>query len=527
MRTNTPLQRDPLLRIAVILVAGIWTGKVTSERIPAGTWMILTIALLLLVIWLLRIHLKRADPSFNGIPSAVFQTCCIFMAVFALGAWDGTMALKSHRLLPVGKSFEEYAIVISPPVRHGKVERCDLLLADGSSAGKKIRANFLNTPFAVKEGADASRLRVGEGLAVQLTIEQPFVKESRSGNFDYPLWLKIHNFAGTVFLLPQEWKKTTVDLSHLSCYQRTVLVALQMRQKLIRKYANIGITGQSEAVMAAMTLGDKSGISRSTATAYSISGASHILSLSGLHLGIIYGILVFFFGGRNRWWNQIVILLAIWSFTLLAGSGPSVVRSAMMISIYALVSLLNRDKFSLNTWSLALMIMLLDQPLYLFDVGFELSFMAVLGILLGVRLFPVPLKTRVGKRFRDRISRWAWGFVVVSVSAQLWTFPFVIYYFGRFSCYFLLTNLVVVPLATTLLYLVSGGFILYLWPVAARFLFMLADEVSGSLNRTVQWISSCPGASIEGICISQGQVVLIYLALIGISALFFVTLRPQ
>lgn len=527
MRTNTELQLYPLLRIAVMLVAGILTGKITYHLISPGVWMILALTFLLLSVGLLYTHRKGDCLSErNAIRFAVAQTCFIFITVFSLGAWNSTMTLKVYDIMPATVMTNCHAIVISTPVKHGKTERCDLLLADGPFSGKKIKASFLDTPYTRKEGVDASHLRVGEGLEAYMQIESSDAKKS-SGNFDYSLWLKIHNFIGTAFLTPKDWRIASVDLSHLSCYQRTVLAALQLRQQLVEKYARLGINGQEEAVIAAMTLGDKSGISKSTVNAYSISGASHILSLSGLHLGIIYGILVFFFGGRDSWWNQILILLAIWSFVVLVGSGASVVRSAVMISIYALITLLNRDKFSLNTWSLALIIMLFYNPLYLFDVGFEMSFMAVLGILLGVKLFPVPLKIRTHKTFRGKVERWIWGFLIVSISAQLWTSPLVAYYFGRFSCYFLLTNIIVIPLATWLLYLVVAGFTFSLWITVADFFFMLANTVSGFLNHIVLWISSLPGASIEGIYLDNEQLLLIYIALVGIFALFFVTLRSQ
>ncbi len=528
MRTNTELQLYPLLRIAIILVAGILTGRTTYHRISSGVWLILGLVFLLLSILLLYMHCKsNCFHERNAIRFAIVQTCCIFVTVFSLGAWNCTMTLRVYDVISTTVTANCHAIVFSTPVKHGKVERCDLLLADGPFSGKKIRASFLDTQFTRREGADASLLRVGDGLETRLQIKSPNEEKSYSDNFDYSLWLKIHDFIGTTFLTPNDWRNVSVDLSHLSCYQRTVLVALQLRQRLIQKYVSLGISGQEEAVIAAMTLGDKSGISKSTADAYSTSGASHILSLSGLHLGIIYGILVFFFGGRDYWWNQILILLAIWSFVVLVGSGPSVVRSAVMISIYALITLLNRDKFSLNTWSLALVIMLFYNPLYLFDIGFEMSFMAVFGILLGIKLFPVPLKMRTAKTFVRKLERWSWGFLIVSVSAQLWTSPLVAYYFGRFSCYFLLTNIIVIPLATWLLYLVAAGFALSLWVTVADFFFMLADAVSGFLNHIVLWISSLPGASIEGICLNNEQLLLIYIALLGIFALFFVTLRSQ
>lgn len=527
MKTNTEIQLYPFLRIAGILVIGILAGKFSDGKMSADFWLSVTLTFLLLSMGLsyLPFHVRRQSHSSPVYP-AVFQTCCIFATVFALGAWNCVMTLQTHQLARVGERVHCHAVLLTPPKQHGKVVRGDLILTDGPFKGKKVRASFLNTPSTLKEGADASLLQVGEGLETVLYMDYT-TQGRQKGNFDYQLWLKIHGFIGTVFLMPSDWKSMTVSLSGLSVYQRTVLAALQLRQKLIKKGIRLEQDGQDEAVIEAMALGEESGISKSTTEAYSISGASHILSLSGLHLGIIYGILAFFLGGRNRWWNQVLILLAIWSFVVLVGSGPSVVRSAMMISIYALVSLLNRDKFSLNSWALALFVMLMTNPLFLFDIGFEMSFLAVWGILLGIRLFPLPPETRTKRALVRKVTVWGWGFLITSLSAQFWTFPLVIYYFGRFSCYFLLTNLVVIPVSTALLYLVAGGFALSLWDWAADSLFRIADMMAGLLNRTVAWVASLPGSSIEGLSIDNAQLVLIYIVIMGLFTLFFVTLRPQ
>lgn len=135
-----------------------------------------------------------------------------------------------------------------------------------------------------------------------------------------------------------------------------------------------------------MALGDKSSLSDKLEEDYSVSGASHVLALSGLHLGIIYAILSLLLA-RRRWQSvsQALILIAVWTYVFIVGMSASVVRSAIMLTVYSFVSLLNRNKMSLNTLSVAAVVILAGNPLFLYDVGFQMSFAAVLFIILFYR----------------------------------------------------------------------------------------------------------------------------------------------
>ncbi len=156
-----------------------------------------------------------------------------------------------------------------------------------------------------------------------------------------------------------------------------------------------------------------------------------MLALSGLHLGIIYAILTLLMGGgrRWRWLAQGIILTAIWTYVVLVGMPASVIRSATMLNICSVCLVLQRQQASVNTLAFAAIVMLLANPLNLWDVGFQMSFMAVLAIMVYYRsiYYLLPL--------RHRLARWAWGMASVSIAAQLGTAPLVMYYFGRFSSF--------------------------------------------------------------------------------------------
>lgn len=303
----------------------------------------------------------------------------------------------------------------------------------------------------------------------------------------------------------------------ISRIERSKVFFLDQRTRLLERFADNGIDGDAYAVVAAMTLGDKSALTRDIKDTYSVSGASHVLALSGLHLGIIYMLLSLLLP-RRRWpaLSQLVIILSVWAFVFLVGMSVSVVRSAIMLTVYGLLSIGNRDKMSINALAFTAIVMLMWNPAWLFDVGFQMSFMAVLAILLFVPLFEdvFPAEFLMEHRWIKRI----WGLVIVSCAAQLGVAPLIAFYFGRFSAYFLLSNMIVIPAAIVILWL---SIVVLLFPSLAYLLLYIVQW----LNRVLLSITDIPGASIDNLHPSVLQVVLIYV-LIFCCYLFIERIKP-
>ena len=273
--------------------------------------------------------------------------------------------------------------------------------------------------------------------------------------------------------------------------ERTQQYFLHQRTLLLKRLQSSGLSDDQYAVVAAMALGDKSALTHELRETYSMTGASHILALSGLHLSIIYALLSMLVVGR-RWQtiSQVVIILSIWAFVFLVGMSASVVRSAVMLTVYALLALGHRKKMSVNTLAFTAIVMLIVTPQALFDVGFQMSFMAVFSILLFVPLFYRPFSAEY--LMTHRVVKWVWGMVAISVAAQIGVAPLIAYYFGRFSCYFLLTNFIVIPAATLILYLSLATLLI---PSIG----VVLASIVGLLNSTLLYIATIPGATIEGL----------------------------
>ena len=302
--------------------------------------------------------------------------------------------------------------------------------------------------------------------------------------------------------LMQRHLSATDDSQSVSRLDNTKAYFLTQRGILLDRMYDSGVDGDAYAVVAAMALGDKSALTHELRDTYSVSGASHVLALSGLHLGIIYCMLWLLLP-HHRWpaVSQTIILIVMWLYVLLVGMPVSVVRSAVMLTVYGLLSISHRNKMSVNALAFTAIVMLMWNPEWLFDIGFQLSFMAVLAILLFVPVFEDVFSAKYLQE--HRLVRYVWGLVAVSVSAQIGVAPLLAYYFGRLSTYFLLTNFIVLPAA----YIILGfSLIVLLFPSLAYILLYIVDTLNAVLFR----ITAIPGSSIDGFHPNVLQVVLSY-----------------
>lgn len=443
------------------------------------------------------------------------QTVFLMLGVFFLGAASFAFQASSRRALPMYATTQK-AVVLSEPERHGKVIRCDLLIASGRLEGMKVKASILRDTVENRY----RRLHVGKAILFASRLETPTAFRARS-HFNYRHWMLVHGYEAQTFVYWDVWRECRVSADHVSPLNRLRIKALQARQHLLEHYRLLGFEQQNLAVLAAMTLGDKSLLSKETKEMYSITGASHVLALSGLHLSILYLFLTFFFGRWRRFEvpAQALLLTCVWGYVFLTGMSVSIIRSAVMLSVYGLVAILHRSKASLNTLSFAALAMLLWNPLVLWDAGFQMSFLSVAAIV----VIAPPLYRQLPAVWLSRFAlvRWLWSTVCVSIAAQIGTAPLVAYYFGRFSCYFLLTNIVVIPATTAILLLALLMFLA--WPVAVlqKLIATVLLTVASLTNRLLLSVSALPGASIDHISINLPQLYMVYAMVFSVLGLAY------
>lgn len=306
----------------------------------------------------------------------------------------------------------------------------------------------------------------------------------------------------------------------LSSFERTIPKAQDFRQQAEQQLHTLHIGEQDFAVIAAMAMGDKSALNQETKEAYSISGTSHILAVSGLHIGIIFQLIILLLGGKRR--SKLTIILSttiVWAYVIFIGFPASAVRAATMLSIYSMVLLSLRPDPTLNTLALAYIIMVLVNPFNIFDIGFQMSFLAVGSILLFYPLFFCLLSSH------SNIIRAIWGLFCVSLAAQIGTLPLIVFYFGRISCYSLITSFIAIPAATLILYLCVLLFILspltYISFLASsieglmQLVMNVLTSITQFINTAFRLTSMLPGASIEHVHLSLLQLAILYVAILA------------
>lgn len=353
----------------------------------------------------------------------------------------------------------------------------------------------------------SEKLQRGNRILFYTKITSPSASQI-PGTFDYARYLQHQGITGTAYVGNRYWQSSQSGTSSFSLRQK----ALDVRDNLLERYKTLGFRGDELAVLSALTLGDKSELNENLKETYSVTGASHVLALSGLHLGILYGIGVFLLsflhvGKFTHWIRMLCLLGALWSFSFIVGLSASVVRSACMFSLFAVAQCLNRKSISLNTLALSAFIMLLYQPFYLFDVGFQLSYAAVASI---VWLHPM---VSAWWKPSCRVLRYLWGIISLSLVAQIGVAPLILYYFSRFSVYFLFTNLWVIPLtfclvAGTVLMLVCG----FCFPLQKSIAFLL-NELIKIMHGGLNWIERMPSSAVDRIKIETVEVAGFYLLL--------------
>lgn len=346
-----------------------------------------------------------------------------------------------------------------------------------------------------------------------LLVETQVRRGGKSGKFDYGLYLRRQGIVGTCWALRRNWQlighEDDMGLKGL---------AKRSQYFLYQQYRKMGIEGQELGIISALTLGYREDLDKDVQRAFSASGAMHVLAVSGLHTGIVWGIVMWILtlgvlykplweDKFRRWLLNISTIVLIWAYAFLTGLSPSVMRSALMLTFWALSSLLEQQTSRWNPLLATAVVILIVNPLALWSVSFQLSFAAVAGIM----LFGSSMQQAVVSK--GRVWQSVSGLLIVSLAAQLGTMPLTLHYFGQTSNYFALTNLIVVPMAGILL---SLGFstLAMSWCAVGEWLGWATKWCTWLLNQAVQWIESLPYSTTH-IHLSEWGVIGLYGAIIS------------
>lgn len=322
--------------------------------------------------------------------------------------------------------------------------------------------------------------------------------------FDYQSYMQRQGITHSVYLKTSDFK--LLETTSFNMY----IFAERTRDLLLSILKKHRVTGEEFSVVAALTLGHRKELNPETRDYFASSGAMHVLAVSGLHVGIIYLIFTVLLSPlkRKKYGRTVftlVVGLLIWIYAILAGLSPSVQRAAVMFSFILIGQNLDRPANIFNSLAGSAFLLMLFNPLIIFEVGFQLSYLAVTGIVLFQPLFYqlyVPENRLVDK---------LWILLTVSLAAQLSTFPLGLFYFSQFPNYFWLSNFIVIPAAT---FILGGTFLLFLTsplPVISNWIGLCIQKLTYLMLISLKGINSLPFALTDHISINTIQAVLLLL----------------
>jgi competence protein ComEC len=402
------------------------------------------------------------------------------------------------------------AIVTDDPVMKPKTRMCKIRII---SAGNPVDSVAAGKQAVVYLPVDSlSRAIIpGDCLVFYGSLESA------------PPYLKKHSVAATGFIRNNRWflEKTTAPPFSIR------LKALSLRRILLSRLQQIVPDRSSYALAAALLFGYRNDLDKDLQQSFSRIGAAHILAISGTHFSILFGMMYFmlsFTGNsrKGRFVKQLILLPLMWGFAFLTGFSPSVIRAALMLSIWGLGDAFFHRSFSLNTIAVAAFFMLLFHPLYLYDVGFQLSFLAVASIVV-INPYLVSLYET-----KNLLIKYLWELSCVSISAQIGVLPLSVYYFHQFPLTFLLTNILLMPLAAILLFLIPVSLLFhFLFGPVSWFWFPLNKTLAVFLS-TVRMLDGFSYGNIrnlnldvEGVIALSSILVFIILLLIKKRIVYF------
>lgn len=393
------------------------------------------------------------------------------------------------------------ARIIEPPqIRELTVKATlELISVKSQDSLKPLSGKFL-AYFQRTENMPA--LAYGDIVAFDKKPEK-LQEPSNPGQFDYGDYLANKQIFHQIYLRSNNWFKTGFSKRN-TIYSR----AFNMRDFLLQRIRENKLTGDEFGVAAAILLGYDESLPAYLRKGYVAAGAMHVLCVSGLHVGIVFLIFSFLLGFLNRkgWQSSLktILLLAIvWFYALLTGLSPSIQRASLMISFVLIGQLTNRKGFAVNSIAASAFFLLFIRPENLLEIGFQLSYAAVIGIILLQR--PIAAAIYVKNKYLSKI----WDVTAVALAAQLATTPFVLYYFNQFPTYFWLSNLFLVPLSFIIIVCGMGLLLLSFLPLVAGFLGKILSALIFMMNWIIRWIEGLPGSVIQGLYVNAAEFALL------------------
>jgi len=497
-------QQFPLLRLVICFAIGIALSHFIPDKL---NYSVFVIAILLVLLYLLNWRYSLRFNLFFGL-----LTLLLFMQLGVYRLERKVAADDQHQLLNQDLSqVQAYkALLISWPERTERSYKLEVNAIGTYNGDQWLPVDgkvLLYTDTLTGKGLSRGDIIwVGAAPTRTQAPANPFA-------FDYRNYLSFQNIHF------QQYERDIQKLGHypVSWLWRLTHRVRTKAEATLRRYL---ADDRSYAIALALVLGQKGELDAEISQAYSASGAMHVLAVSGLHVGLIYLVFTFFYQRlperfkRSRWLEAALSILLLLSYAFLTGLSPSVLRAVTMFSFMAIGKATGKKSSIYNSLAASAMVLLILDPHLLFNVGFQLSYAAVVGIVyLQPKLYQlVTCKQLVWDKL--------WAIASVSIAAQLATAPLSLYYFHQFPTYFLITNLFAIPAAFLMLFIGLLLLVASVLPPLAALLGALLSFLIQLTNSLVTAIGNLPFGQLGGVYFSISETLLLYGVLFSLVLLF-------
>lgn len=507
---NSKLSQMPFLRLVVPLIAGITLALYFPAK-PVVVYIAILLVPVFLFIW------NRFDSKHQG-----YAHRWIFGAItglfFIAAGYTITVLKRPYR----SASYYEHYLshhsdslvvsIISQPQLKGKDIKATGEITGIIKNGKSY-ATSGKAMFYFQDDSAAEQLKYGDELAVYTYLR--YIKFPRNPDaFNYGNYLAMHGIYREAYV-----RSHTYAVTGKSTVPWLLTFTNNCRQKLIN-LLNDKIKGNEASVGAAILLGYRNDLSQSVIQRFADSGTIHVICVAGLHVGILFWLLGLLLLPleklkHGKLIRTVLLVLLLWLYALFTGMATPVVRATVMFSFLVAGRHFGRYTNSINTLAASAFVILLFNPFDVADAGFQLSYLSVLGIILTYPMLKNILTPR--NFFIEKL----WELSCLSVSAQLAIAPLSLLYFHQFPNYFVLTNLLVVPLLSVVIYAGILFFITAQIPVISIATTWLLQKALWLMNGIVGAAHHMPLFVSRGISISVPEALLLYLILISVLAFVF------
>ncbi len=445
------------------------------------------------------------------VPNFLTYSCLALAGVLLSVGKDPIHKLDHHSRFPEAQKF--LLQLTEPPVHKQGYWKATALVRELADANTVRRAGGILLLYIKEDsGGAVQQWNYGDLLEVSGKL-QPIPGAGYPEQFDYAAMLWVRGINRRIFTTPQhiQWRGNEGNPIMALSFQAASWTGEQLAARFSPRIA---------AVLSSLLIGLRSNIEPQDLEAFKNTGTLHVLAVSGMHIALIYGVLMWLMGAVPWRIPSFVTLtfvaVCIWSYACISGFSASVSRAALMCSVMLLGKGIKRNSSLANNLSATAFILLLWEPRLLMDAGFLLSCSAVAGILMFQPLFE--------RRQPDhKIAKSLWNLLSVSLSAQLGTLPVSLYYFHQFAAYFLIGNLLIIPLSTVALF---GGLLFLPFctvPYIGNLIQLCTNITTTLLLDTAAWIGRWPNALFNSWYLSGIEAMLLCAVLCGSAWYFYST----